>query len=100
MRAAPLTEVAARSLAAAMPPRLGWAGPPEGSYCPLGGGVRVPRRHCALHGWELLLAMPRLPHNEAPLPILRGVARSAGVRAAPAQIGKSHVGVAVGLKYP
>ncbi len=31
-------------------------------------GVRVPRRHCALHGWELLPAMPRPSHNEAPLP--------------------------------
>ncbi len=24
-----------------LPHDLGWAGPPEGSYCPLGGGWRV-----------------------------------------------------------
>ncbi len=39
------------------PPLLGWAGPPEGSYCPLGGGWRVSAR-------VRVVAVPLLPGTE------------------------------------
>ena len=75
--------VRARGIAStsARPPLLGWG---EGQ------GVRVPRRHCTLHGWELLPAMPHPTPARHPAPDLGAGWRAgcplgarAGVRAVP-----------------